>query len=216
MPSPRQLVGFVLVASALGNVSAQAQAHIETPLGWARGAVSNSAVDARFAQGAAQYQSQAPIPRVALYDIAYPKDSVEALAMNGNAVLVVTAVVQDSSELPLRRVYFVSAEGLQELFLVSAVASHTADSTVRRTFGPFRLDAVYLLPLSVRATAGDLLTDFTAHRSSFRLTHFDGAAPPPLVRLGRQTTGGRPPGSAAVWTLLRREYPDLAAALPQH
>jgi len=153
---------------------------------------------------------------VAFYDIAYPKDSTEAVALNSNAVLVVTAVAQDSSEFPLRRVYFVTTTGMQELPPVSAVASHTLDTTVGRTFGRFRLDAVYLPPLNIRTTAGDLLADFAAHRLAFRLTHFDGETPEPIKRFGRLAAISGTPGPAALWTLLRREYPDLAGALTPH
>ena len=213
MTSAKNLLRFALATafSSLGHLAgAQASTHVENVLGWSRAPVSNTALDARLAGAAAQYRSYAPIPRVAFYDIAYPKDSAEAVAMNGNAVLVVTAVVQDSSECPLRRVYLTAATGTQELLLVSAVASYTVDTNVRATFGPFRLDAAYLLQLAIRTAAGDLLADFAAHRLAFRLTHFDGQTPEPVRRLGRLAPGSGLPGPAAIWTLVRREYPDLA------
>ncbi len=217
MISPKYFLRFALALSSLGHrAGAQAPPHVENALGWSRVPVSNATLDARFAHAAAQYRSYAPVPRVAFYDIAYPKDSTEAVAMNGNAVLVVTAVAQDSSEFPLRRVYVATTTGMQELPPVSAVALYTLDTMVRGTFGRFRLDAVYLLPLNIRTTAGDLLTDFAAHRLAFRLTHFDGETPEPIKRLGRLAASNGTPGPAALWTLLRREYPDLTGALTSH
>ena len=186
---------------------------MEGSFGWYRAAISNAALDARLAGAAAQYRSYAPIPRIALYDVAYPKDSAEAIAMGGNGVLVVTAVVQDTTEIPLRRVYLTTGTGIQELAPVAALASYASDSVVRATFGRFRLDATYLLPLHLRVTAGDLLADFAAHRDGFRLTQFDGQRPDGLRNLGRLPTTSSRPTPAALWSFIRREYPDLAGAL---
>jgi len=195
------------------RVVAQTPTHIENSLGWRREAVPNAALDARLAEASAQYRRLAPLPRIALYDIAYPKDSAEAVALGENGVLVVTAVVQDTVELPLRRVYVATLTGVSELTLVAAVASYTSDSVVRATFGRFRLDAVYLLPLSLRSTAGDLLTDFAAHRDGFRFMHFDGQRPPALQELGAPVSTTASPPSAVLWAFMRREYPDLANVL---
>src|SRR6266487_1956348 len=155
---------------------AQAALHLETDAGWSHGAVSNAALDARLAAAALQYRSYAPVPRIAFFDLAYPKDSTEAAAMHGYAVLVVTAVVQDSTELPLPHVYVRSVNGDRELPLVARVASWlpASDTIVRPTFGRFRLDASYLLPVAARASQGDLLVDFATHRQGFRLIHFRG------------------------------------------
>jgi hypothetical protein len=195
------------------RVAAQAPTHIENFFGWRREAVPNAALDARLAAAAAQYRRYAPIPRIALYDIAYPKDSAEAAALGENGVLVVTAVVQDTIEIPLRRVYVATLTGISELTLIAAVASYTSDSLVRATFGQFRLDAVYLLPLSLRSTAGDLLTDFATHRDGFRFTHFDGQRPPALQELGTPVSRTGPPSPPVLWAFMRREYPDLANVL---
>src|SRR6266516_2674306 len=184
---------------------AQAALHLETDAGWSHGAVSNAALDARLAAAALQYRSYAPVPRIAFFDLAYPKDSTEAAAMHGYAVLVVTAVVQDSTELPLP--------------LVARVASWlpASDTIVRPTFGRFRLDASYLLPVAARASQGDLLVDFATHRQGFRLIHFAGDVPEPVRRLRFTGTPSGQPAPSTVWAVVQREYPDLAAALlPKH
>src|SRR5207302_10453945 len=147
--------------------------------------------------------------------LAYPKDSTEAAAMHGYAVLVVTAVVQDSTELPLRHIYVRSVSGDHELPLVARVASWlpATDTIVRPTFGRFRLDASYLLPLAARTSQGDLLVDFATHRQGFRLIHFAGDVPEPVRHLRFTGTATEQPAASTVWGMLQREYPDLAPRL---
>ncbi len=209
-------IAFAALTSA---ARAQAPVHLESDAGWSHGPVSNAALDARLAAAALQYRSYAPVPRIAFFDLAYPKDSTEAAAMNGYAVLVVTAVVQDSTELPLLHVYVRAINGDYELPLVARVASWlpTTDTIIRPTFGRFRLDASYLLPLAARTSQGDLLVDFATHRQGFRLIHFAGDVPEPVRRLRFIGSSAQQPAVATVWVMVQREYPDLAAALlPKH
>jgi len=211
----RTMATALLLASILMPRPAcpQDSTHVERTLGWSHSPISNAALDGRLAQSAVEYRAYAPIPRLAMYDLAYPKDSAEAVTLGANAVLVVTAVVQDSTELPLTRVYLVSASGTQDLAPVALRASHVADGSVASTLGRYRLDAIYLLPLASRGTAGDLLADFAVHRRGFRLTTFTGQVPDAVLQLGRLPSVSTPPPATAVWALVRREYPDLAAAL---
>ena len=203
------------LATASSLAGAQAPVHVESGVAWAQGAVSNAALDARLRGAAAQYRSYAPVPRIAFFDIAYPKDSAEAATTRGYALLVVTAVVQDSTELPLPRVYVRSTGRDREVPLLARVASWVpaTDTNVRVTFGRFRLDALYLLPIDARTTAGDLLADFASHRQGFRLTHFVGDVPDPVRRLGAITPAAQAPLASTVWPMVQREFPDLATAL---
>lgn len=205
----------IALATASSLAGAQALMHVESSLPWAQNAVSNAAVDARLRGAAAQYRSHAPVPRIAFFDIAYPKDSAEAATTRGYALLVVTAVVQDSTELPLPRVYVRSPSRDKDVPLLARVASWVpaTDTNVRVTFGRFRLDALYLLRIDARTTAGDLLADFASHRQGFRLTHFAGDVPDPVRRLGAITPAVEAPLASSVWPIVRREYPDLATAL---
>src|SRR5437867_2813498 len=208
-------VACVAFVALTASARAQAPVHLESDAGWSHGSVSNAALDARLAAAAVQYRSYAPVPRIAFFDLAYPKDSTEAAAMNGYAVLVVTAVVQDSTELPLPHVYVRSVSGDHELPLIARVASWlpASDTIVRPTFGRFRLDASYLLPIAARASQGDLLVDFATHRQGFRLIHFTGDVPEPVRRLRFMGTPSGQPAPSTVWAMVQREYLDLAAAL---
>src|SRR5256886_6808793 len=101
----------------------------------------------------------------------FPYTTLFRSAMHGYAVLVVTAVVQDSTELPLPHVYVRSVNGDRELPLVARVASWlpVSDTIGRPPFGRVCLDAAYLLPIAGRASQGDLLVDFATHPPGVRL-----------------------------------------------
>ena len=88
------LMAFTLLCGAVGVWPAAGQdvVHRESPVLWRRTPVTNSILDDRIRQAALEYRSYAPIPRVAFYDIAYPKDSLEFEALAGYAVMVLTAV----------------------------------------------------------------------------------------------------------------------------
>jgi hypothetical protein len=202
----------LLLAPAL---VAQTPTHLESGLQWSAGPVSNAALEARIQGALAQARAYAPIPRVAFYDLAYPRDSAEAVRLHGRGVLVVTAFSQDSTELPLTSVYVTSASGTVSLSLVTALASHVsrADTAVLATFGSYRYDAVYLFPISLRTPPADLMADFAAHRSGFRFAHFAEAPGDETRRLMALSFPPTAPPDSVALQLLKREYPDLAAAL---
>jgi hypothetical protein len=203
----------LLFATVVASGALAQQRHVQASLGWSRNPISNGALDQRIKDAATQYHAYAPIPRVAFYDIAYPSDSLEAASLNGYAVMVVTAVVQDSGELPLPRLYFRSASGDQQLSVYSRIGSRVVDTVIGATFGMFRVDALYLLPLAVRLQVGDLLVDFAAHRQAFALGHFDGDIPEQFQSLGPIEAPAHLPPDAAIAAIVRREYPDLAPAI---
>jgi hypothetical protein len=214
---PSYLSTSVLVSLLIGAVPpcAVAQQHVETTLGWSKTAVTNTVLDAHIRDAATQYRTYATIPRTAFFDIAYPKDSSEAQALSGYAVMVITALVQDSTELPLTGLYVRTASGDRPLDLYSSVASIVVDTVIRQTFGRFRLDALYLIPLTSRLFTGELLANFATHRKGFRLGQFDGQVPEQLQHLGTVRAPLHLPSDAGVAIIVRREYPELAPLLLQ-
>src|SRR2546423_12629627 len=120
--------------AAIASASTAQVTHREHNLGWTNGAVTNTALDGRLSQAAMQYRSYAPVPRIAFYDIAFPKDCAEFTSMSGHAVLVVTAVVQDSTELPPARIYLGSGAA-GDLLRIGGVQSRVASADVRATIG---------------------------------------------------------------------------------
>ena len=209
---------LLLTCLAMGAQASHGQVrHLEQTLGSIKGPVANSAIDARIAQAATQYRRYAPVPRIALYDMAYPRDCAELRAMNGRAVLVVTAIAQDSTELPPPRLYLQAATKSTDLVRVAGVESRTAPEEVKTVFGAFRVDVLYLLPVAPSLGEGDLLLDFAAHRQGFRLTSWSGRLTPALASCPATPISASAPADAALWGLVRREYPDPSGSLaPRH
>jgi hypothetical protein len=208
----------IAIAFGLGPLVGAAQVvHLEHNQGWSNGSVRNAALDGRIRDAALQYRNYAPVPRVALFDIAYPRDCAELFALKGHAVMVVSAVAQDSSELPPARVYAVLGGSQRPLSQLAGVQSRVADTIISATFGGFRHDALYLLPIEASRASGDVLLDFASHRQGFRLTHLSGQVPSALQSCSAAPSEGQAPPPVAVWGLVMREYPDLARVLsPPH
>ena len=76
--------------------------HMEAPA-WRDKPATPARMNQRIEEAAVRYQSNAPIPRVVLYDIAYPHDAEEYAALDGHAVMLTTALSQERAELPLKK-----------------------------------------------------------------------------------------------------------------
>jgi len=109
--APVRIVFASLLVITLSRTGAgQSVIHVEDPSRWSGQRVTNAALADRIRSAAIAYRSYAPVPRVAFFDAAYPRDSAELVEMNGYAIVVVTALSQDSTELPLARVYVNASE----------------------------------------------------------------------------------------------------------
>ncbi len=165
----------------------------------------------RLEEAAVKYQEYAPVPRILLYDVAYPRDAQEYARLDGHAVLLITTLSQERGELPLRRVY-ASAGGQEvELKLLKLVLSEqtAAGDLSAKTFGPFREDALYLLPLHMRARAGELLADFAINRTRMKVVDFGTPLPDDVSKFGIKPPTGSGPAADALQAFIRREYPSF-------
>src|SRR5258706_10299736 len=169
----------------------------------------------RLRAAASQYRQYAQIPRIAVYNIGYPSSSAEYEALNGYGAIVVTVVAQDSVELPLARLYFRSAAGVEtELPVVvfSCGRLVPADADVATTFGKSRCDALHFLPVLLATTQGDLLVDFAVRRPGFRIEQFSGETPPALAGVSIRPPS-RPPGGTAWLHFVARGFPAFSPLL---
>ena len=165
----------------------------------------------RIEEAAIQYAAHAPLPRIVLYDIGYPHGEKEYLALDGNAVILFTALSQDRDELPLQRVYAFSEGKEIELKLLKVVlaALPTTDTASAKTFGRFRADALYLLPMSLRVKNCDLLVDFQRNRLAFKVATLGTPLPDELKNLLQNKSSGTGPSQSALETFIKREYPTF-------
>ena len=200
--------GFLALTTVVGLASADGtrpQTTVRTPGTWRTSPASPERINHRLDELAAAYDH---VPRVVLFDIAYPSDE-DALA--GHALLLVTAVSQKKEELPLKRVYVVRGADEVELKTVKTVLSSSPNSSdpVARALGAYRADALYLLPIRLPAVPGALLVDFAEGRSAMKVAEFGDALPPAVARLTANTYSGHGIAADALDTFMRREFPGF-------
>ncbi len=164
----------------------------------------------RIEEAAIKYQAHAPIRHVVLYDIGYPRDDQEYNALDGHAVILLTALAHEREELPLQRAY-VLLEGreieLKQLRLV--LAEQSARSVSAKTFGAFRADALYLLPVYLRMKAGDLLVDYAKNKKGLKVAAFGTPVSSHVSRLNIKSPIGTGPSDKVLEEFIKREYPTF-------
>ena len=186
-----------------GNVS------VTTPEGWKKQTVDNAYMNKRVADAAEQYKEYAPIPRIAFYDIGYPKDGAEFTKMNGYAILLVSALSQNNEELPIKRTYVSSGGKEIELKKLKEIKIKSGEATSQtvKTFGEYRTDTLYLFPIYLRFRSGQLMTDYAKNRVGMKLADFDGSKPPNLQNLPATVPAERKLSDDVLLRFLKREYP---------
>jgi hypothetical protein len=172
--------------------------------------VSSETISARIQEVAVQYRAYAPIPRVGFFDIAFPADREEYHEMGGHGLMLVTALVQDQTELPLSRLYIDSDSTQEDLRLLTSLLSTVdlQDEVVLATLGPHRMDALYLFPVVHIASTSSLLADFAKNREGFKLDNFTGEVPEMISHLpiGTATTE---PSEERLLRMVEREFPGF-------
>lgn len=209
------LVVVMLNIPGSGWTEAKDHFHVRERTGYSSEPVSSARIDEFITETALRYRKFGAVAaRGGFHDIAFPKDGKEFHRLNGYGLLVVTAVSQDSSELPLRRVYVQGEQGpevLQRLFSISS-AVEPPDGAVAQVFGPFRADAMYLFPVHWKFKDSKLLTDFAQNRRGFQLATFPERIPPALKALPKEKPTSIPP-LEEIRQFVLREYPDLGRFL---
>ena len=170
-----KLLSFVLFALA-ANLSAQT---VISQQKWHKNNVSLAGMDQRISDAAEKFKQYGQIPKIAFYDIGYPKDEKEFDELNGYGFLLIVALAQDEKNLPLKRVFVAEDGKVTELKLVKSVLSKSADteSLVYKTFGSFRMDALYAFPVYLRMKKGDLISEFGLGGEGLKMASFDGRKP---------------------------------------
>jgi len=130
----------------------------------------------RISDAAKEFAAHAPVPRIALYDMAAPASDSELAAMKGYAVLLVAAVSQDPDELPPKRLVGVSGNAETPLVLIGgSTVVDDRDPSVTKVLGRYRWYGLYLFPIYLLHDGNDLAIDFAAHRKGFVLGRFSNA-----------------------------------------
>ncbi|MBU1122796.1 MAG: hypothetical protein KKF54_08940 [Candidatus Omnitrophica bacterium] len=119
------------------------------------------------------------IERYAEFDMALPVSEDEYCGLKGNAIVMVTAVSEHQSELPLKRTYFQIAKGkeieLTKLIFSSGINNFAGDKITKTKFADGEKDcyvnlSFWLLPVSLlQDEKGVLAIDFKERRKAFVL-----------------------------------------------
>ncbi len=190
--------------------SYQRQSVVETGV-WRDMPVTPARMSQRIEEAAIKYQANAPIPRVVLYDIGYPHNDQEYAALDGNAVILITALAQAREELPLKRIYVLIDGKEIELKPIKQVLSEqsAANNISAKTFGAFREDALYLLPIYLRMKSADLMVDFARDRMGFKMATFGTPVSADVSKLTIKSQTGTGPSDRALEEFIKREYPSF-------
>jgi hypothetical protein len=178
---------------------------------WHQNKVNVAFMNNRISDAAEQYKEYAPIPRIAFYDIGYPKDKVEFGELNGYGLLLISAISHNEIELPLKRVYAVLNNKEIELKSVKQILTKegNTESQVVKTFGLYRADTLYLFPVYLRMNRAEILIDFAQNRDGMKMASFNGEMPEILKDLPNTKPFVKKSFAAAIQNFMKREYPGF-------
>jgi len=169
-------------------------------------------MNARVEQAAIDYAAYAPVPRIALFDSAVPKDVDEYNAVDGYGVILITVISQEQDELPPKRLYVRIGGSEVDLRLFASGFEKVSGSTkVQEVLGKYRWDGLYYYPVYFSAKAQEIVIDYAKNRAGFVIQKFDeGAAMLPafLDPIAKPPHSDKPP-MAAFMKLVSREYPGF-------
>jgi len=176
---------------------------------WHSNPVEVERINRRLDEYAEKYKSNAPIPRMALFDIGYPHNEEEYNQLDGHAILMITALTQNENELPIKRVY-VLAEGKEtDLVSLKTVLSKIGNTKIQvaTVFGAYSADALYLLPVYFRMRQSEVFAEFSIYLKPLRVARFDGQVGAGVKILPNKAPTGKGFSKTFLETFLKREYP---------
>ena len=177
---------------------------------WRETPATPAKMNQRIDEAANKNQASAPIPLIALYDIGYPRDAKEHADLDAQAVLLLTVLVQSQAELPIKRAYVVLGGHEIELRKLKQMLSkqNPSNNVAAKTFGAYREDSLYLLPMYLRTKTSDLMVDLTQNRQKVKVATFGTPLPPEVSALPAKTPTGINI-QTALDLFLKREFPSF-------
>ncbi|MGO4223658.1 hypothetical protein AB4Y64_17625 [Lysobacter sp. TAF61] len=213
----RALCTLVLAALLSAWSSIDHTVHVLGPGSWAQTPVVPEAMTRRVEDAAIEYEEHAPVPRVALFDVAFPASAEEFESTDGYGVLLLTALSQEKIELPPERIY-VTLHGKEHVLKQISFTNATPKQSprVERVLGANRWDALYLFPVHLMQDGAILTIDFAANRTGFAFGQFTAGDRDALGYEVVAPGGLRRPGAAqeAIMNMVAREYPGFLDRAP--
>jgi hypothetical protein len=200
----------IIIVLLIASPAISQDIHIIGPNTWSKQPLQPSAMNNRIDRAATELEQYAPVPRIGLFDIAYPADEDEYKALNGFAVMLVTALSQKADELPPKRVFVKIGDAISELTLISSVFSKTEPTQLTaKVFGENRWDGLFLFPVYLERDAQELLIDFAKNREGFVLSKFKSQNPEALKKYYLIKPNAGKTNSDALLKIVSREFPGF-------
>jgi len=117
------------------------------------------------------------IERYAECDLAFPYDLHELKRLNNCAIIIISGVTRDFSEIPFKRVYIRNRYGETNFKLLRGYKVTVDDEQVSSKIGKYRMDHVYLAPMYLLSEEGEIVIDWGRNRNDFGLTNIEGKIP---------------------------------------
>jgi TonB family protein len=202
----RVLPGFFLLAALCGLAQVQERSP-KTEQG---------RIAAKIAAAAVEHE-HSPLPRILLFDVAFPANAEEANALKGNALLQVSMITRDEKERPIKRVYIVKDGREHTLSNACSICSFwrqaARDTAEFNAFGEFRQDALFLLPIDLSSPGSILEVDLANDEKRLQLGNLP-LLPSNLVRAagGEDRKASLDIKFSELKSLITREFPGLPSA----
>lgn len=193
----------------LGSLALPLLAQTGTDSDWHQNRVNSGYINKRIDDLAIQYKEYAPIPKMAIYDIGYPRNAQEYDQLDGHGLLLVAALSQVKEELPIKRVY-VSLDGKEiDLNRLKMYLSESKDAASQsfKTLGAFRMDALFAFPVHFRTKTAEVFIQFAKDSKPMRLAAFNGTVPESLKTLPTRMPTEKTLKEKALGDFMKREYP---------
>jgi len=197
----------ILLIGILQQLKAQDYIHI-TPQTYRYNdhAASANSMTERIKTSAIEYAKYAPVPRLALMDYAFAANLDEYDKLNGYGVLYIASLNQDTTEYPIKRVYFKINGDIVELQKIGEVKVDIADENTKRTFGKNRVDYYYLMPYKQTQVKSEIFIDWTSNRKDFTLCKFPDGNKLDYLDKGHIIPGKKTADMDMLNSFLEREY----------
>lgn len=204
----RTVRSIALILAAIAAPACAAAQVIVVPM-WGGGATAPEEMEKRIEFLAKR--TNRTFPSAAFYDVAYPSDAAEYDSMAGNALLLLSVLVQDSTKLPVLFVVARADGKVRELQQVrTSLSRRPKRDAIAKVFGPYREDVISLLPIPVSDSGTDLLVYFPDSTGVTAGTASP-SVPPFVAEYLKKRASRTTPSDSVMSAFIRREYPGFLA-----
>lgn len=177
---------------------------------WHGNKVNNEYINDRLSEMGVEYKQYSPVRKMAIFDIGYPLNAKEFDTLDGYGLVLIAALSQTKAELPVSRVYVTLGGKEYDLVQLNSFLAENKDrdDQVFKTFGPYRMDAIYAFPVWMRfQVGGQLMVEFATDKKPMTLVKFSNEMSSTVSALPDRKPKGATYPDGALTKFMKREYP---------